>query len=207
MAAKLARLTETWSLDLNKERAQTTLWWLSPSGQSIASLEAALASAVNTRWDNTRGVFSTKTTWLSGRVDEINITTGNVVAGIDLVPVTNAGGNGSANTLPCEVAEVLTLRTPFSGPSYRGRIYLPPVHISSMTADGQIVSATTVQLVDAYAAFFADINGGGTDYESVIYSRKLRAATPTDSCDMGDVFDVMRSRRRSLVEVRYSAGF
>ena len=203
--ARLARLTETYSLDLNKERAQTTLWFLSPTSDPLGAFAVELAPLVDTRWNAQRGLHSTKTAWIRGRLDEVNIATGHVVNGEDILTVTNAAGNGSASTLPCEVAEVLTLRTLFSSPRQRGRIYLPPFAVNAMDADGQIPIPNTVTAVDAYAGFFSSIYAGSEDWEPVVYSRTDRSVSPIVSCDMGNVFDVMRSRRRSLVEQRYSA--
>src|SRR5215831_20184337 len=43
------------------------------------------------------------------------------------LPKALTGGNSSGNSLPSEVAHVMTLRTPYRGRRYRGRIYLPPL--------------------------------------------------------------------------------
>lgn len=204
MAARLARFTETWSLDSGSERAQTTVWWLSPSGGLISDLADFLGSTTDTRWEVQRLLHPTSCSWLRGRLDEVRVSDGRVLTGVDTVQVTNPQGAGSSTTLPQECAEVLTLRSPFSTARARGRIYLPAMSVSQLNVNGRIQHTPRNTVVDAYQEWFDGTRSLSSDsWHGVIYSRTDRAANTISAIDMGDVFDVMRSRRRSLVEDRY----
>ena len=62
-----------------------------------------------------------------------------------------APGTGAGESLPNEVAAVITLRTAFAGRSARGRIYVPGFAVGSTSA-GNLISAGTVAALNGWAA-------------------------------------------------------
>lgn len=203
MPARLARLTTTFSLVDGTERAMTSLWFLSATGETIDDFALVLQPLLDDLWTATRSVFSTRTAVMGHQLAAVDINTGHQINAVALSAPSSPAGTGSATTMPPEVAEVLTLRTPFTSARQRGRIYLPCVSVASMGALGDIVTSTKLTLVDGYAAFFDAVFADASDWVPGVYSRTDRSFTTLSAIDMGGIFDVVRSRRRSLVEQRY----
>lgn len=206
MAARLARLTQTYSIHHGSERAQCTTWYLSPSGVSLLTMATALQAPLDTLWTGNRLLHTGSVAEIHRRLDEVRVTDGRVLTGTDIDPSSTPTGSAGGSSMPPEAAEVLTLRTPFSGASFRGRIYLPPVAVSECTSDGDISEEAQHAFVDNWATFFDAVIADASDITPVVYSRKNRSTSPISRIDMGTIMDVQRSRRRSLVEVRYSVG-
>lgn len=81
-----------------------------------------------------------------------------------LILNTTGGGNGTSVSaaLPSEVALVVTLRTAFTGPQNRGRIYVPGWATNALGA-GNVAAAAAVTALNAWASTIAGIlqaNGG-----------------------------------------------
>lgn len=203
MAARLARLTWTYGISNGSERAQHTCHFLSPAGQPLVDLRDELQPLTDALWGVQRALHPTRVELLALRLDEININNGHVITGLDITRPSAPLGSRGVNQLPPECTPVLTIRTNFVGGSYRGRMYLPPLGIDQVNADGAIVQTTQEGLVDAFATFFQDLDAGLSDYKLGVYSRTLIAWTAATAVDMGVIMDVQRSRRKSLVEARY----
>lgn len=202
--ARLARLTLTWNISNGTEKAMTTCHWLSPTGASLDSFRSAVDGSSAAWWTSLRAAVPSTVSIVSVRVDEIDISTGHVVAGLDCaVPTPAAGGISISSQAPAEVSPCLSLRTAFSGGSQRGRMYLPPVAVNQMDTVGNLSTTARNALTDAMALLFNAIVGGGTDWVVGVYSRKGHSFSPLVAIDMGTILDVQRSRRRSLIEQRY----
>lgn len=110
-----------------------------------------------------------------------------------IVSVAAAAGSGAAQALPAEVAEVITLRTPNRGRSYRGRIYLPAMTTGALIAGGNIAAAVTTALTAQCVGFQAAI--GGLTYSWVVASYKLGLVNTITGFTMDPAPDVQRRRK------------
>jgi hypothetical protein len=81
-----------------------------------------------------------------------------------VVLAASAAGPGTGNSLPAEVAEVLSLRTANRGKRYRGRIYLPPMTVTNLAASGNLASSLATSLPAQAAGFQTAIQALTTPY-------------------------------------------
>ena len=127
------------------------------------------------------------------------------------LPVTLEGGDGTTATLPPEVAEVLTIRTPLRGRRHRGRVFLPALVVTAAPT-GRLTGATTTAIVTAAAAAQAalallgwnmgvasygksQIKAPGFSDHRVVESTWPPEFTAVSSFSMDTTLDVIRSRK------------
>lgn len=199
----------TWQLP-GGDIAQTSIWVQYTGAPTAAQALARFqTNVVDTIWPSGAGgikaQFSAGVILTNVQTRVVNSSTGRVQSTAQAA-YTRAGTSGG-NPLPAEVSVVLSLRTGFSGASFRGRLYLPPPTISANNSNGRLDTTAQGVLVTSLAAAMvamnADVTYGTADV--VVWSRKLLIPTVVVSIDMGDVFDAQRRRRNSLVESRTSA--
>jgi hypothetical protein len=203
MAARLVRLTDTYAISSGAEKAQNTHHYLSPTGADLGAFCVELAPLIATRWAAQKVLHKTTLSYAACRADIIDINTGHVLSGQDVVLPVGRAGTDNFPATPAECSPVLTLRTPFSGQSDRGRMYFPPVANDRLDAEGYLAVTAQQLFVDTWAAYFDGVFAGTTDFDPGVYSRKNSSFTVLSAIDMGSVIDVQRRRRRSLVESRY----
>jgi hypothetical protein len=106
-------------------------------------------------------------------------------------------GLGGANSLPPEVAHVLTLRSAVRGRSHRGRVYLPAQTTASVTAIGDMNAGNVAAFILNLNGMKAALGGAGTSpfWEFGIASYKLSVFTPLANFTMDGHPDVQRRRR------------
>lgn len=203
MPANLARLTINWTISAGRERASIGLHFLSPAGDSLSALDGAVDGPLATWWGVQKALHNSGVALTGYRLDLIDINDGHIISGLDGT-WSSVAGTAAGTSAPAEVATVVSLGTPLSGGSYRGRVYLPCYATSTFTTEGDLATTSRDNTATYFAAMLASIRSDvSTDYEPVVYSRVLTAATPIDRLSVGNIFDVHRSRRRSLVESRY----
>lgn len=203
MAASLCRLTLNWTISAGRERASIGLFFLSPTGQNAGQLDLAVAANLGTWWGTQKALHTSGVALTGYRLDIVDVNTGHVISGLDGTWASVAG-TATGTSAPAEVATVVSLGTPLSGPSYRGRVYLPCYATSTFTTEGDLAVTPQQTTGNAMATFLTAIKTSvATDYEPVVFSRVLHATTTIDRLSVGNIFDVHRSRRRSLVESRY----
>lgn len=116
-------------------------------------------------------------------------------------PIPGAGGNG----IPPQVATCISLTagTRPNGTPLRGRFYLPTPGNASLQADGTF--NTTVQ--GEYLAFATGLVGAlsGALVFPHVWSRSLALMQPVGEVRVGNVPDVIRSRRNSGPETYVSS--
>lgn len=110
-------------------------------------------------------------------------------------------GTSLDNTLPADLAIVVSLRTQQANRQGRGRFYLPPPVVSTVDADGRITAAAVATILDALEPAWSAYNVAKTP---VVYSRTARSIAPVTSFNVGDLFDTQRRRENALTEVRSS---
>lgn len=185
--------------------ADIGFFFLSPTGAALSALKAGSDAAINSYWTAVRSLLKTTTQLAKIRIDEIDVNTGHVITGLDGAIPVPPDGTGATAQLPLQCATVVTLRTAFSGGSYRGRVYFPPMVAGALDANGYVTSGVQSTLASGIANYLHSVHTGGGDWESAVYSRKLHAMSPVFSVDVGSVVDTQRNRRSSLVESRVSA--
>ena len=112
-------------------------------------------------------------------------------------------GTSTSNSLPADVAIVVSLRSPVANRTGRGRFYLPQPTTNALTAVGRIDETAQSTIVDALLAAWTQANAAGEN--PVIYSRTQRATREITSFNVGDLFDTQRRRENALTENRVSA--
>lgn len=120
--------------------------------------------------------------------------------GIKAVPT--AGAQVAVH--PFQTAAVSSLRTGLPGPSGRGRLYwngtgIPLVSATLRPSSGQVTASLTgvkTYLSGIQTAIDVTLDG----VELAVWSRKLLAKNHVTSIQMGDVADVQRRRRDTLIE-------
>lgn len=120
----------------------------------------------------------------------------------------SAGGTGVVNSLPAEVAEVISLRTANRGKRYRGRIYLPPMTISQLLSTGNLAPSLATSLPAQCSGFQTAIQALGTPYSwhvasygrSVLKNGTVSTWTPFTTIVSSWSFDLLpdvQRRRKS----------
>jgi hypothetical protein len=110
----------------------------------------------------------------------------------------------SGPSLPYEVACALTLQTNKRGPSGRGRMYLPPFGVNSMTNGGRY-AATTSTGAGQFVGIFLGSVVAASPHVPVVVSRRRIILTEITQLLAGAVPDSQRRRRRSQDEARVVA--
>lgn len=118
--------------------------------------------------------------------------------------VASAGADFSWNgtgtpSKPFSTCSVWTLRTDFSGPSRRGRVYWPSLG-GSISANGK--QGISGAYADDVAELLNDMAGASAipGMQPVVYSAALDVVTPVTSVRIGDVPDHQRRRTMSIPE-------
>lgn len=97
-----------------------------------------------------------------------------------------------------QLAALISWRTPYAGPRYRGRTYLGPLGANVIDGDsGQIIGGLQANILDAGTDLIADIAALGDGYALGVYSAVagFQALTPITSC--AAQFRVATQRRRN----------
>lgn len=134
-----------------------------------------VATTVGQAWDiNVMDVLSQDVRHL----DTICTKLDGVSAGV-IVPSETVGGDGNP-AAPDQCASIVTLRTPLSGRSHRGRIYVPGTPVNQVDADPSLWKSAWVSVLQgAVDAFNGDLDTDETTWG--VLSRSLGAITPITS--------------------------
>ena len=190
--------------------AQTSVWWLCGDAATPADvLHEFAVEFVDVVWPASSGGI--KGEFPSGVVlqrlisRQIDVDDGTTIGMQESIISRNGTGSGSA--LPPEVSPCLSLRTSNSGPSGRGRCYLPPTIVGALTATGQLNVDHATTLAEGWRDGIDSLNAdiAFTTSQVVVYSRKLHAATAVQAVRCGTTFDAQRRRRNAASEVYATA--
>lgn len=120
---------------------------------------------------------------------------------------TPQAGSGT-NVHPFQVSLVSSLRTTTPGASGRGRLYWPLTGLTLAAATLRPAAATMNPLVTAVETYLSTIDTAIsatlTGVGLVVWSRKNGTVANVTTISMGDVPDVQRRRRDSLLELYYT---
>jgi hypothetical protein len=170
----------------------------------IAAVATSFSSAVTALWTGTGsagvgGVYSTTVTVTSLDVFQLDPVTDKAIAK-DERPVTLAG-QGPGDALPQEVAVCVTLRTRTPGPSGRGRMFMPPPLVTTVTPEGRLSPSPQASFAAGIALM---LQAMATATHTPVLHTKGGIDRLISGVDCGDVFDAMRRRRDALIEARIS---
>lgn len=111
-------------------------------------------------------------------------------------------GVATGASLPAQCSLAVSWRTATATRAGRGRMYLPAMAVSVMSAGK--ASAGTITAVVAAVKAMTDVLVGDA-MTPVLYSRSAHTTTEITKFDVGNVIDTQRRRRDKLIEVRTSS--
>jgi hypothetical protein len=181
---------ETWSCTLHTTGAGT-----------LASAQTAFSGAVGAFWTGELDSIVT------ADVSVTEVSTASIDAGTGhqisrLIDDVSLPGVAAGEMLPFQCASGVSWRTAMATRSGRGRMYLPPLAVSTLDT-GRLSSAAVSTIIDAVGQLTDSLDGGGLAL--VLLNRTTLATTAVTSVDVGNVIDTQRRRRNKLVEVRVSS--
>lgn len=162
---------------------------------STAALDANTAMFAATDFDD---VFHTGTVWNDILVNLIPDNGAGPVIDSAIVSFSDAGAD-SNGTLPTQCAICISLQTSLAGSRNRGRFYLPPPGVQSLTTAGRLDSGALTGLSNGLTAWKNSLIGDG--FTLVVLSRSEGAQTVVTNLRIGNVIDTQRRRRNGLSEV------
>lgn len=112
-------------------------------------------------------------------------------------------GVAAGNSLPADVAVVVSLRSELPQRTGRGRFYMPQPAVSSVTADGKLQSDLVNDLEASLLAAWAAYNTGVD--RPVIYSPTFTVTRPIISFNIPDLFATQRRRENKVKQIRVGA--
>lgn len=214
--AHMCRLTLSGQCNLSRDTWNIVNWLQGHVDDfNDADLRGIAHSAFDAFNDNlwsessTTGYFNDSTNLVQCVADSID--TSGHLSDRGIYAPTDPVSGGHSGALPSEVSICCTLEGDRPGRSYRGRMYLPGIAPTVLTADGIISTAATEALATQCAAYFTALAGitygtGGTfGLDSGVLSRKLGVFTPMASVRVGNIMDVQVRRRNGSTEEYSSA--
>lgn len=121
-----------------------TIYYRTDTEAGTGTTDQAKADAIDLLMEaNYKGYMSSQSIYRG-------LTLQNVSAGLPIVPSiaiasSGAGTNGAA-VLPGQASGLISWKTPYAGPRYRGRTFLPFQSINAVGADGKMTGANQVLL-------------------------------------------------------------
>lgn len=134
-------------------------------------------------------------------VEEVDLDTGRVVTTATGASNWVPTGPG-AETMPPQLAIVVSLLTALAGGRNRGRLYLPGPTNAAIDLTGRLVQANCTTIVNAWGAAFTAGTTAVPTLVPVVYSRMNRSVQPITRLSVGNVIDTQRRRRDKLLEIR-----
>lgn len=134
---------------------------------------------------------------------------GDLVQAAEAVPTSPVPGTGSANK-PFQTSLVSSLLTGRPGRSYRGRLYWPAMGAIISFNDLRVPDTNLQQYTEAIGLVLEQIAAIGepeNDATLSVVSETLSVLTPVTQISCGDVLDVQRRRRDSLIEGRATVSY
>lgn len=167
---------------------------------SLAAAQTAWTAGIAALFSSAyAATLSTDVEAIEATTTEIDPTTGKQLQGV--TDPRNDAGTSAAESLPFQVAPVVSFRTALKSRSGRGRIYSPSMAVTQI-ANGRMIPAAQTALADGAQDMLQALVAGGL--APVIYHRTTGTTTNITSIDVGDVFDTQRRRRNKLIEARTS---
>lgn len=193
------RHTLIWTLP-GGEVAQCRIHWWDAEDPSFIpdGFFNGRVTAATTFWNAIKDLYPTTVTFVGSRVQNIS------PAGLVLETREDLGadldGTGTNPGLPHQLSVVVTTLTDNAGKSGRGRFYLPPPELGTVTADGRFATAGRDDIAAAAANLLDVVTTVDFTVNAVVASTALGVFRNINAVKVGDVFDNQRRRRNELVE-------
>lgn len=177
---------ETWSFTFHTQGAGT-----------IAAAEAAWLAAVTAGWTgHWDGLISTQVSWTGTSTAQLDtVTLKQVTRAADVV---TKPGLAAGEPLPPQCSTCISTLTALATRSGRGRFYLPPFAVASMSGGRVLAASVTAAVAGAKAMMDSLIAAGFTP---CVVNKTTKVVTVLTAFKMGNVYDTQRRRRDKLVEV------
>jgi hypothetical protein len=123
-------------------------------------------------------------------------------------PFSGLQAPAGTNRLPEHLALCVSLLTGLPGRSNRGRVFLGGLATAVMGADARVVPTVRDGLAAGYARFVRDVRDkplAPDEMDVAVVSPTKGTSRPVTAVRVGNIFDVMNSRRSRLQEVYASA--
>lgn len=178
---------------------------------SSNNTESAVATAFDTAY---RGIFSNATfkpyipTTVEITQTSVSTASSQFKQTTKTTNVATLAGTSTSVSLPYQMCEIITWRTPFATKWGRGRSYFPPLAVNALAAGGfTMLTAAQTAMQGAFNAYFTAV---GSSYSHVLLHRKptaggARTAFTTDvisGADIPSTFSVQTRRADKLVPSR-----
>jgi len=177
--------------------------WYSNSGASNTVAQAAAVTWLNNLWvgpGGTNGLGSLVTSAITmSQVTtlELDPATGGQLTRLDTA--VSLTGTAAGNSLPPDVALVVTLRSATANRKGRGRFFLPSLAVLSTDASGNVLAASITTLTAALTFAYSGFHATGT---TTLYSRTDHLLRTVTSGDVGNRWDTQRHRDNTKTETR-----
>lgn len=177
-------------------------------GTTIENVARSVRDAWKVWWDGATPAIPTGLVGYLANVSYLNVTAyevgadGRAIAQAE-APFTNMSVGPASARLPSHLSVVVSLQTGQPGRSNRGRLYLGALRSSMLDTAGTLSPATQENLALGAAEFYKRIRNNPfapDNYDAAVVSPKLGTSRPITSVRVGNVFDVMNSRRNRIVE-------
>lgn len=165
---------------------------------------AAQAAAAVEPGANLKAVLSNAASVDSIRVEARD--TDFVLTGVGEASVSSPWTGSTAPNKTFGSSIVLSLRTAYPGASKRGRLYWPALNMALSSSTLRVTPAVAQAVCDEASEYLSDIGAAldsaftSADVNLVVYSPTLHSSEYVDAIWVGDVLDVQRRRRDSVVE-------
>lgn len=221
-ATELAKVSLTWApneTDWEGELAVNTFWlqhnhftgndftW----STAVQSISDTILDKFTDHWAGVEGLFAGGYQIQTIKCAQIDSTGHAVSQGTTPVTSGTLVGTGTSGVLPPEVALVLSLYgyppgafVPQRGRK-RGRMYLPYLAGSTLSANGKVSSAAMDTAMSGFGAIFNDIQGmhvgvpvpptNSSDYMALVVASGFGIATQVDHLAIDNLFDAQRRRQ------------
>ena len=181
-----------------------TTWHCSGVTGQAAVVNAAAVDAFTLMWNgsntpagNITGDIANEVTVDDVVTDELNDADRNVD---QIVGTLGLAGTSSDASLPPHVAVAVSLRTLSPTKKGRGRFYLPPLVVTTVSAG---LLASTPQTHCKNGALAALNHMASSSFPVVVFHRNTGGSFDlVTSVDVGNVFDVQSRRRNQIAEIR-----
>lgn len=124
---------------------------------------------------------------------KINVQAGGARSVYEFPATTSAVGG---NKLPPQLAICVSMKTPFSGPRFRGRCFLGPLNVGAIEPDGKVLNAFRTGIVTRFNTLRTGLQTDGAPL--AVWSRVGAHATAVSGFSVGPYVDTQRRRRSTL---------
>lgn len=169
-----------------------------------AGAASALATAMTDAWtdvtDGWTAVFTNDISTVAAHAAELDPVT---FKQVDAVETTlSLTGTSAGDMLPHECAVAVTTRAASANRRDRGRFFLPPPAVATIS-NGRLLVAQRDHIAQGAAILINTLQGNA--FNPVIFHPDGTSSAIVE-VDVGDVLDVQRRRRNKLIEARITVG-